>query len=49
MKKKSTLAEIKAEPDQDKRFIMKVQYIIEHGSAEDKKRLGNILDAALTA
>jgi hypothetical protein len=49
MKKKLILAKIKAEPDQDKRFIMKVQYIIEHGSAEDKKRMEIILDAALTA
>jgi len=45
-KKTLTIAEIKAEPDPGLRILMKVQYIIEHGSAEDKKRAEDVLRAA---
>jgi len=47
MKKKSILAKIKAEPDQFRRVMMMVQYIIDHGSVEDKNRTEDILNAAL--
>jgi hypothetical protein len=40
------LEKIEAEPDQDKRIMMLIQYIIERGSAEDKNRAEDILRTA---
>ena len=46
MNKKSILAKIEAEPDLNKRILMRVQYICDYGSQEAKDRMEDILNAA---